>query len=98
MVKGVPVMGQVTAGIRELKAHLSRYVQKVKTGEVVIITERGKPVARIVPTETSIEVRLKELEQAGLIAWSGRRLQAVGTVARARGRKSVAEMLLEDRE
>jgi prevent-host-death family protein len=37
------------AGIRELKAHLSRYVRDVKRGDEIIISERGKAVARIVP-------------------------------------------------
>lgn len=91
-------MTQVTVGIRELKAQLSRYIQLVKAGETVIITERGKPIGRLVPSELSTETRLKELEQAGLIAWSGRRLQPVNPVAQTRGKKTVAEMLLENRE
>lgn len=35
------------ASISILKAHLSRYVDAVKSGEDVIVTERGRPVARI---------------------------------------------------
>jgi prevent-host-death family protein len=61
-------MAHVTVGIRELKAQLSKYVKQVKAGETVVITERGKPIGRIVPTEPSLEARLKELEQAGLVA------------------------------
>jgi prevent-host-death family protein len=30
-----------------LKAHLSRYLDAVKAGEEVIVTERGRPVARL---------------------------------------------------
>lgn len=91
-------MTQVTVGIRDLKAQLSKYIQQVKAGETVIITERGKPIGRIVPTEPSIDARLKELEQAGVLSWSGRKLQPATPVARTRGTKTVAEMLLEDRE
>lgn len=36
-------------GIRELRTHLSRYVQRVKDGEEIVVTEHGRPVARIVP-------------------------------------------------
>ena len=36
-------------GIRELRAGLSRYVERVKCGEEIVVTERGKPVARLVP-------------------------------------------------
>ena len=91
-------MTQVTVGIRDLKAQLSKYIQQVKAGETVIITERGKPIGRIVPTEPTTEARLKELEQAGMLAWSGRKLQSSAPMAQTRGGKTVAEMLLEDRE
>ena len=36
-------------GIRELRAGLSRYVERVKRGEEIVVTERGRPVARLVP-------------------------------------------------
>jgi prevent-host-death family protein len=35
------------ASISILKAHLSRYVDAVKSGEEIIVTERGRPVARL---------------------------------------------------
>jgi len=35
------------ASISILKAHLSRYLDAVKSGEEVIVTERGRPVARL---------------------------------------------------
>ena len=35
------------ASITILKAHLSRYLDAVKSGEEVIVTERGRPVARL---------------------------------------------------
>ena len=39
-------------GIRELKARLSHYVDCVRKGETVVITDRGKPVARIEAIES----------------------------------------------
>ena len=36
-------------GVRELRANLSRWLEQVKAGEVIVVTERGKPIARIVP-------------------------------------------------
>ena len=91
-------MSQVTVGIRELKAHLSSYVRQVKAGASVIISEHGKPVGRIVPISPSLEVRLQELCEAGLAAWSGRRLSPITPVARTRGEWMIADLLLEDRE
>lgn len=37
----------VEVGVRELKNHLSRYLGRVRDGEDVIVTERGRPVARL---------------------------------------------------
>jgi len=34
-------------GIRELKAHLSEYVRKAAEGEQILVTHRGRPVARL---------------------------------------------------
>ena len=36
-----------TVGIRELKAHLSACLRRVRKGEVVVVTDRGVPVAEI---------------------------------------------------
>lgn len=33
--------------VRELKAHLSEYLRHVATGEEVVVTSHGKPVARL---------------------------------------------------
>ena len=38
-----------TVGIRELKNRLSHYVRKVEAGDVVIVTDRGRVVAELVP-------------------------------------------------
>ncbi len=38
-----------TVGIRELKNKLSAYVRKVEAGDVVIVTDRGRMVAELVP-------------------------------------------------
>ena len=36
-------------GSRELRSRLGRYLRLVGKGETIIVTERGKPVARLVP-------------------------------------------------
>lgn len=38
-----------TIGVRELRQHASRYLDKVKAGETVEVTERGRLVALLVP-------------------------------------------------
>ena len=38
-----------TIGIRELRQHASAYLRRVKAGETITVTDRGEPVARLVP-------------------------------------------------
>jgi len=39
----------VEVGIRELRDHLSQYIQQVEAGDEVVVTDRGRAVARVVP-------------------------------------------------
>ncbi|HXS34591.1 MAG TPA: type II toxin-antitoxin system prevent-host-death family antitoxin [Solirubrobacterales bacterium] len=41
-------MNQV--GVRELRQNLSRYLTQIKAGESFIVTERGREVARLMPS------------------------------------------------
>jgi len=49
-------------GVRELRQHASEYLRMVKAGETIEVTERGEPVALMVPIgpETGI-ARLRKL-------------------------------------
>jgi len=51
-----------TVGIRELKQNASAVMAQVKAGEVVIVTERGKPVGKISPIRQS---RWEEMIESG---------------------------------
>ena len=39
-----------SVGVRELRQNLSRYLARVKKGEALVVTERGREVARLVPS------------------------------------------------
>lgn len=39
-----------TVGVRELRQHLSRYLEQVKSGASFAVTERGREVARLTPS------------------------------------------------
>ncbi|MGH2361251.1 MAG: type II toxin-antitoxin system Phd/YefM family antitoxin [bacterium] len=56
-----------TAPIAILKAKLSEYLDAVKAGEEIIVTERGQPVARISPIAASQiwDARLEHLIASG---------------------------------
>ena len=57
-------------GVRELKASLSRYLRRVREGETIVVTDRGRPVARIVPS--TIPEHIAKLMAEGRAEWSGR--------------------------
>lgn len=91
-------MSEMSVGIRELKSRLSEYLRHVKAGQTLLITERGRPIGRLVPADQPLEARLRAMAQAGLILWSGQKLEPMPPVVRARGERTVADLLVEDRE
>ncbi len=59
-------------GVRELRLHLSRYLKGVKQGRQLLITERGKVIARIVPVERAenggeVKAALLQLADKGYV-------------------------------
>ena len=38
-------------GVRELRNNLSRYLNRVRDGEEVVVTDRGRAIARVLPVE-----------------------------------------------
>lgn len=44
-----------TVGVRELRQNLSRYLERVKAGEGLVVTERGRVVARLIPAGASAD-------------------------------------------
>jgi len=59
-----------SAAISRLKASLSEYIDVVRAGEEVLVTDRGKPVARIVPVPEERgpnAARMQEMAAAGIL-------------------------------
>ena len=58
-----------TTTVSKLKASLSEYLRQVKAGEEVLVTERGRPIAKLAPTVISetFPEELVEMEKQGLI-------------------------------
>lgn len=58
-----------TAAVSKLKATLSEHLAYVKAGEEILVTERGKPVAKIVPVgpEAMADARRMDLARRGII-------------------------------
>ncbi|HXV63311.1 MAG TPA: type II toxin-antitoxin system prevent-host-death family antitoxin [Vicinamibacteria bacterium] len=81
------------AGVAMLKSRLSELLAAVKAGEEVSVTERGRPIARIVPISPADpeEGRLAELERTGLLKRPTRPLDA-SFRRLARGRDAAASV------
>jgi len=89
-------------GSRELKNRLGHYLELVENGEPILVTERGRPVAKLVPTEASsaagpsLEEKLRELAAQGHLRL-GKRPFARFKPAPARG-KPASRMIIEERQ
>lgn len=83
-----------TAGIKEFKAHLGRYLERVRGGEVILLTDRGVAVAELHPLSAEREAVLG-LAREGTVRWSGRKPRGCsGCKVQGLG---AAEAVLEDR-
>lgn len=64
-----------TVGIRELKSRLSEYLRAVRDGEEVLVTDRGRVIARLGPPSASVLIELpaaaSELARQGLLRPGG---------------------------
>jgi prevent-host-death family protein len=90
-------MAEILVYTRELKTRIGMFLERVQAGTIVIITDHGKPVGRIVPIGNSPETQMQELAQTGLLAWSGQELRPRSPVARAQSGYTVADLLIENR-
>ena len=81
-------------GIRELKEKLSGYIHRVRRGEEIVVTDRGKEVAMIMPVSRERKAMM-QLVRTSKAAWSGGKPAGVRGV-KVKG-KSLADTILEDR-
>lgn len=86
-----------TIGIRKLKENLGHYMKKVRTGERIIITDRKKEIAVIMPLEKKDKVeKIYRLIQCGAASWHGGKPKGMPGRVVSRGRK-VSDAVIEDR-
>ena len=85
-----------SVGVRELKANLSRYLKRVRAGERIIVTDRKKEVAVIVPCGVQEEEKILSLLERGVAYWSGGRPKGMARRIVSKGR-TVSQAVLDDR-
>jgi antitoxin (DNA-binding transcriptional repressor) of toxin-antitoxin stability system len=93
-----------TVGVRELKNRLSEYLRLVRSGESVLVTDRGEVIAEFSPpghgpADASVPAGLLALARRGLLTLgSPGDVSVYVALPRARrGRRGAAELLEEER-
>jgi len=89
---------RATVGARELKTRLGAYLQQVRRGRTLVVTDRGQPVAELKPLPgrpTNEDAKLERLKALGAVT---RRPLAPFRPIRARDRRLVSDAIIADRE
>lgn len=87
-----------TVGIRDLKAHLSRHLKRVRSGARLLVTDRGRSIATITPVETSIDLGwAHQLVAEGGARWNGGKPTGASNPVQLKGRRTAASAVLQDR-
>lgn len=90
----------VKMGLREANQNFSKAIKAVKAGNIVVLTERGQPIAKIQPIKAgeTLEDHLQRLRDEGiLIAPADSRPMKPGKPIRSKG-KSTTKILREERD
>jgi len=86
-----------TVGVRELRERLSQYLHRVARGERVVVTQRGEPIALLVPPNpVEQEQGLHAMVREGEAAWTGGKPTGARCPISVK-RGSLARTILEDR-
>ena len=89
-------MTPVDVPVSELRAHLSEWLQRVREGHEVVVTERGVPVARVLGVQGS--ALLERLTAEGVIARPAQQERpAASGRERPRARRPIADVVSEQR-
>ena len=88
-----------TVGARELKTRLGGYLQQIRQGRTLVITDRGEPVAELRPLQRAgdEDALIERLKVLGAVTRLQNRALAPFRPVRGRG-PSASEAILEDRD
>jgi len=83
-------------GVRELKAKLSEYLAAAASGADVVVTDRGRPIVRLVPFGNTATVE-RGIAEGWIDAPRRRHLAPITRATRHRSESSVLDVVDEDR-
>jgi prevent-host-death family protein len=82
-------------GIRDLRDHLSAWLEAVASGREITVTDRGNPVARIVPVNR--HSKLDQLIAEGKVRPPIRPAMPSSSMPRIKVKGSVSDLVIEQR-
>jgi prevent-host-death family protein len=86
-----------SVGVRDLKNRLSHHLKRVRAGARLTVTERGKPIATLVPVEEKDDLAwLHKMVAEGRAHWSGGKPTGSKNPTRLKG-SPLSDAVLEDR-
>ena len=87
-----------TVGIRELKAHLSHHLKRVRAGARVVVTERGRAIATIDAVALPQAIMwARDLVAAGQANWNGGKPEGCQRPHNTTKGQTVSAAVIEDR-
>lgn len=96
---GITILGGIKmhVSVRELKAHLSKYLHLVEAGEPVVVTSHDAPIARLIPFEGQ-ELKAKKLGKllGPSMQWNGKKPEGAKIMPRLL-KEEASRFVLEDR-
>ena len=91
----VATASRIEVGVRDLKNNLSRYLDQVEAGVEVVVTDRGRPIARLSGIDSVPSDKLATLIEAGLVRPPTSKVRRRPAPLRSDG--SVSELVAEQR-
>jgi prevent-host-death family protein len=85
----------IEVGIRELKNNLSRFLDLVKQGDLIVVTDHGRPVAHLISVDKGDD-KIGDLVAAGLIQAPKSQVRELPK-RRIQSKGSFSELVIEER-
>lgn len=91
----------IYVGVRDLKAKLSEYLDKAKLGDEIIVTDHGKPIARLIKEPNKQKSTIEKmyfLAEKGLVQLPSKERKAKSnSLFKSKSKITATELLLKDR-
>ncbi|UNX53682.1 type II toxin-antitoxin system prevent-host-death family antitoxin [Georgenia sp. TF02-10] len=81
--------------VSSLRAELSDWIERVRGGEEVVVTDRGTPVARLVPVDTAS--LLEQLTRQGVLSRPRAARPTASSASRVHASRPVSDLVSEQR-